>query len=264
VRLIAFDLETTGLEGDKARIIEFCFVELDESLADIARWTEMVDPQVPIPPETSAIHGITDAMVKGKTPFSAHASRIQALVQDAVLVAHNHQFDLEILSRELVRAGMAGLAPNHPCIDTQQIERFVNGHGLGACYQRYVGAPLDGAHRSEADTMACVAVLRGQRERHAGVLPADLESLLVPHVQRHFRPEQTGKRWLDHGHKFYADKGGNVLFGFGKHRDRPAKEHVDYLLWMRDKGEFPADVKAIVAELLGQAGIPLPGMRAVR
>ena len=258
MRLIAFDLETTGLEPDKARILEFCFVELDSELRELARWSELVDPQMAIPPETVAVHGITQDMVQGKQPFSHHATRIQAFVQDAVLIAHNHKFDLEVLSRELVRAGQAGLAPNHPCIDTHQVERFVNSHSLSACYERYVGTPLEGAHRSTADTLACIAVLKAQRERHAAALPQDLEGLLVPNLQRHFRPEETGKQWLDHGRRFYADTNGIIRFGFGKHRDKAAKEHADYLLWMRDKGDFPQDVKAIVGQALADAGLKLP------
>lgn len=254
MKLVAFDLETTGLDGEKARIVEFCFIELDEELHELARWSELVHPGMAIPADSARIHGITDAMVLDKPHFAAFAPRIQALVQDAVLVAHNHKFDLEILSRELNRAGQPGLRPNHPCIDTQRVEAFVNSHGLGATYQRYTGVAFDGAHRSAADTEATVEVLRRQRARHVDRLPATLEDLLVANLERRRNPDRPQRDWLDHGRKFYADAAGTICFNFGKHRGRPVFESADtrdYLAWIRDKGDFPDDVKMLVRTWIG-------------
>ena len=270
--LVAFDLETTGLDGEKARIIEFCFIELDAQLNEMSRWTETVHPGMPIPAETVKVHGITDEMVQGRPAFASFAPRIQALVQDAVLVAHNHKFDLEILSRELSRAGQPGLKPNHPCIDTQRIESFVNSHSLSETYKRYAGREFEGAHRSQADTAACVEVLRRQRQVHAAKLPPDLEGILVPNLDRLQRPDREEKNWLDHGRRFYADGKGTIRFGFGKYRDCPTLQvhqcvkeavpressHSDYLGWMRDKGDFPADVKGLVVSWIGPPAAPRP------
>jgi DNA polymerase III epsilon subunit-like protein len=277
MRLVAFDLETTGLDGEKARIIEFCLIELDGELGELARWSELVNPGMPIPEDSVKVHGITDTMVAGRPPFAHFAPRLQALVQEAVLVAHNHKFDLEILSRELRRAGQPGLRPNHPCIDTWQIEALLNSHSLSETYRRYTGSDMASAHRSEADTAACVEVLRRQRAAHAARLPADLEGLLVPNLERRFRPDREERNWLDHGRKFYADGKGSIRFGFGKYRDCPvlqvhkcARElpagreasHSDYLGWMRDKGEFPDDVKALVVSWIGTSPAARPGLPA--
>ncbi|MES2154557.1 MAG: 3'-5' exonuclease [bacterium] len=248
LRIVAFDLETTGLDGEKARIVEFCFIELDAGLAEMGRWSELVNPGMPIPEETVKVHGITDAMVASRPAFAAFASRVQALVQDAVLVAHNHKFDLEILSRELARAGQRALAPNHPCIDTHQIESYVNSHSLAATYERYVGTPFDGAHRSEADTAACVEVLRRQRKAHADKLPEDLDGLLVAHLDRRRNPERAERNWLDHGRRFYADGQGIVHFNFGPHKNHAifeSQETRSFMDWMLRR-DFPEDVKALV------------------
>jgi DNA polymerase-3 subunit epsilon len=253
MRLLAFDLETTGLDGEKARIVEFCFIELDAELRELSRWSELVNPGMPIPQETVEVHGITDAMVAGKPAFKEFAARIQAFVQDAVLVAHNHKFDLEILSRELGRSGQPGLKPNHPCIDTHRIESIVNSHSLGETYRRYFGREFAGAHRSEADTSATVEVLRRQREAHAAVLPADLEGLIVANMERRYRG-RDGRDWLDHGRRFYADSKGTIFYNFGKFRGRAifeTKETKDYLSWMRDKADFPDDVKALLVQWIG-------------
>jgi DNA polymerase-3 subunit epsilon len=207
---------------------------------------------MPIPGETVKVHGITDEMVAGRPAFPHFAARIQALVQDAVLVAHNHKFDLEILSRELARAGQAGLRPNHPCIDTHQVESIVNSHSLGETYKRYVGAEFAGAHRSEADTAATVEVLRRQRRAHAATLPPDLEGLLVRNLEQRRNPERAERDWLDHGRRFYADGKGIVHFNFGPHRGHPIFENAEtrsFLDWMLRR-DFPDDVKSLVKQWL--------------
>ncbi len=252
LRLVAFDLETTGLDGEKARVVEFCFIELDSDLGELGRWTELVHPGIAIPADTVKVHGITDEMVANRPQFATFASRIQALVQDAVLVAHNHKFDLEILSRELVRAGQPGLKPNHPCIDTHQVESFVNSHSLAETYKRYVGKEFEGAHRSEADTAACVEVLRQQRAKQAAKLPADLEGLLVANLERRRNPDRAERQWLDHGRRFYADSAGIVHYNFGPHKGHPIFESVEtrsFMDWMLRR-DFPDDVKALVKSWL--------------
>ena len=255
MKLVAFDLETTGVDAEKDRIVEFCFIELDEALEEKGRWGKLVHPGIPIPAETVAIHGITDEMVADKPPFAHHAARIQKLVEGAVLIGHSVRFDVGFLHNELIRAGQPGLAVNHATIDTVQIERNVNSHRLAACYERYTGKPLDDAHRSEADIAATVEVLRHQRQVHADKLPGDLEGLIGPRLHQHFHPEETPRVWLDHGRKFYED-GGEVFFAFGKHRDQKVDgndpDHTSYLSWMKDR-DFPEDTKAVVDKLLGVA-----------
>lgn len=268
MRLVAFDLETTGLDGEKARIVEFCFIELGDDLQELGRWTELVHPGIPIPAEVVKVHGIADADVAGRPGFRQFAPRIQALVQDAVLVAHNHRYDLEILARELQRAGERGLDPNHPCIDTYQIESFVNSNRLGAVYQRYTGQPLDDAHRSQADTVATVAILRHQLDRHKALLPGDRDGLLAANLERVIRPDGPTRRWLDHGRRFWADGDGVLRYGFGPFRDCPLqrvhdctrddpgqRDHRDYLASLARPGSrHSAATKELAQRFLEDLG----------
>lgn len=253
MKYVAFDLETTGTDADRDRIVEFCFIELDPELNEKGRWSALVNPGGPIPKEVVDVHGITDEMVADKPGFEAHAPRIQHLVSDATLIAHNHRFDISFLHNELKRAGQPGLAVEHPSIDTLQIERQVNSHRLEPMYMRYTGQTMGDAHRSEADTAATVEVLRRQRAAHADKLPTTLEGLQVKALIKHFDPDARMKSWLDHGHKFYEVEG-KPFFGFGKYRDAAIDignpDHKSYLLWMRDR-DFPADAKAVVNRLLG-------------
>ena len=258
MKLVAFDLETTGTEPEADRIVEFCFIELTPELEEKGRWGRLVNPGRPMPPEVVAVHGITDDMVANEPPFATHASRIQRLVEGAVLVGHSVRFDVAFLHAELVRAGQPGLQVNHATIDTVQIERAVNSHRLASCFERYTGKPMADAHRSEADIQATVEVLRAQRQAHADRLPASLEGLIGPQLHRHFHPDEEVREWLDHGRKFY-DEGGRTFFGFGKFRgqaiDAKDADHTSYLAWMKDR-DFPEDTKRVVGKLLAAALAP--------
>ncbi len=255
-RILAFDLETTGLEPERDRILEFCFIEVDTNLQQVGSpFSALVDPGVEISEEIQQITGIEPAMVAGKPPFSHHAARIQRLVEGATLIAHNHRFDVAFLHAELSRAGQTGLAPNHPCIDTIAIERVVNGHSLEACFERYTGRKLEGAHRSQADTEATLEVLRAQMAKHADILGEDAAALTQPKLVQLRDPEADVRTWLDHGHRFYQDGSGVVRFGFSKHRHEPVHEHKDFLQWMRSR-DFPTDTLQIVDRLLEQGPAP--------
>jgi DNA polymerase III subunit epsilon len=281
MKVVAFDLETTGLEAERDRVLEFCFVELDDQLQERGRWSRLVDPGVPVSKEITEITGITTEMVKGQPPFSAHAPRIQALVKDAVLVAHNSSFDVPFLHMELVRAGQTGLAPDHPCVDTLVIERHVNSHRLSEVYKRYVGKEFEGSHRSEADVLATVEVLRRQRESHKAALPgSDLSDLLVSKVDQHFGGDQRVRHWLDHGRRFYKDPAGIIVLAFGPYRGCPAVQvhackagnsgtHEEFLRWMLRR-DFPTETKAAVEMILRALpsrpplGLPAPPSDAGR
>lgn len=263
MKVVAFDLETTGLEVERDRVLEFCFVELDDALNEKARWTRLVDPGIPVSKDIEELTGISTAMVQGQPPFATHAPRIQALVKDAVLIAHNSAFDVPFLHMELLRAGQRGLDPDHPCIDTLVIERHVNSHRLADVYRRYVGAPVDGLHRSEADVTATVEVLRRQRAAHKDALPnqgAALDDLLVAKVDQHFGGDKRVRHWLDHGRRFYRDPAGTIVLGFGPYRGCPAIRwhtckagnegtHEEFLRWMLRR-DFPSDTKAAVEMIL--------------
>ena len=275
MKVVAFDLETTGLEVERDRVLEFCFVELDEDLVEKGRWSRLVDPGVPVSKDIEELTGISTAMVKGQPPFASHAPRIQALVKDAVLVAHNSAFDVPFLHMELLRAGQPGLAPDHPCVDTLVIERHVNSHRLADVYKRYVGAPFDGGHRSEADVSATVEVLRRQRAAHKDALPnagASLADLLVAKVDQHFGGDKRVRHWLDHGRRFYRDPAGTIVLGFGPYRGCPAIQvhtckagndgtHEEFLRWMLRR-DFPTDTKAAVEMILRALPARPPGAPA--
>ncbi len=245
-RIVAFDLETTGLDPENDRIVEFCFIELDDGLDELSRWSERVNPGVPIPPETTAVHGITDADVAACPTFDAFADRIQAILDDSILMAYNHGFDINTVHYELVRHGRQGLRMDHPVIDPLVIFRQHHPHSLAGAVKQYLDESFDDAHAAEADTEKMVDVFRAQIKAHG--LPAKASDNLL----------QRDRRFLDRSRKFYEDTEGVVRFGFGKYRHEPINEHIDYVQWMINR-DFPEDTKNVAKRLIDASLETSPG-----
>lgn len=245
--LLAFDLETTGLDTGNDRIIEFCFLSLDAELNVTGRYHGLVNPKVPIPPESTEIHGISDDDVAAAPPFSFHTKRIQELVDSSILVAHNGYFDMAVLNAELMRHGEEGLSPNHPLIDTLLIEKYVNSHKLEAAFERYEGGTFENAHRAEADTRATVAVLKGQMREHASKLPPEVDKFVTNEIKKLAGHEI--KVFLDHDRRFFKDDDGVVRFNFGKHKGEDVQSRRGYLEWMLRR-EFSTDTLRVVNAIL--------------
>jgi DNA polymerase-3 subunit epsilon len=236
--VIAFDLEATGLNPEFDRIVEFCLIGLDNDLNDVSRWTERVNPGIPIPQETTDIHGIADADVAELPIFAHHAAKIQKALEGATLMAYNHGYDLNLIHYELTRHGQPGLDMDHPVIDPLVIFRQNHPHSLSGAVKHYLDRELgdDEAHSADGDAAAMVDVFRAQIKAHG--LPATAEGNLV----------QRDRRFLDRAKRFYEDAEGISRFGFGKHRHEPVAKHVDYLQWMLAK-DFPEETKNVAKQL---------------
>ena len=134
------------------------------------------------------------------------------------------------------------------CIrDSLLIERYVNSHKLEAAYQRYVGQPFTGAHRAEADTLATIEVLKGQRQRYPEMLPTEAHRLVSDEIKKLAGHEL--KEFLDHDRRFYRDTEGVVRFNFGQHRGDEVQKRRGYLEWMVRR-EFSTDTLKVVKSLL--------------
>lgn len=248
-RFVALDLETTGTDSARDRIVEFCVLELDADLAVLGRWAERVDPGMPIPPAATAIHGIRDEDVRGLPKFNVHAPRMQQLIEHAIVIAYNAPFDLGFVHEELTRAGQAGLVVDHPSIDPLDLFRRAVPHTLEGAVRFYLGREHAPSHRAEADAVAAVDVLRAQRARHAD-LAGPLDAL-VP---------KRDVRWLDRGRRLYEDDAGVVRFGFGRHKGEPIAARLDYVTWMLQQ-DFPQEVRNVLQRALSDARSPTPAPR---
>lgn len=120
---VAFDLETTGLIPISCRIVEFGAVRFTLSAGELETFEQIVDPECPIPPDATRIHGITDAMVRGMPTVAGVLPRFLSFLggPDTVLLAHNASFDIGFLSLAMAKSGIP--FPANTVIDTLDVSR---------------------------------------------------------------------------------------------------------------------------------------------
>lgn len=175
MHVVALDTETCALGRGRDSIVQFCAVELDETLRETARWTQLIDPGIRIPPFATRIHGISDADVRGAPRFAEIARPLRRLITPgSVFVAYNAAFDLGVLNLEFARCGVPGIPRDQPVLDPLLLERRLTPRNLGAVYRRYTGRELEGAHDAEADTLGMIEILRHQRVVHRDRMPEGL------------------------------------------------------------------------------------------
>lgn len=237
MKIVAFDLETTGLDRNTDRIVEFSFVTLDENLTEVAQLESIVNAGMPSSPGAFNVHKITDQEAAKYPAFSHFAPSVQALVQDAVLLAHNHEFDMAILHNELARCGQPGIPIDQAYLDTREIEYGINPNTLEALHLRYVGHLHENAHRARGDTDATVRVLAHQLKKLMGGVA----------------PLVSKGKFLDRDRKFVKNDDGVPCFNFGKNYGKPVATDPDYLKWMLG-GTFLPETKAVARQLLDQLG----------
>jgi DNA polymerase-3 subunit epsilon len=245
--LVIFDTETTGTDPKFDRIVEFAAVKLRPDGRRV-RMRTLVDPKVPIPPEASRIHGITDEAVKGAPTLVETAADILKFIEGADLAGYNVvRFDIPILRAELERVDMELPLEGVRVIDPQVIFFNREPRDLQAAVRFYCGRDLEGAHGALVDSEAALDVLLAQLERYPD-LPADVAGL----AER--SSIASDDRYVDADRRFIW-RHGEAYFNFGKMRGkslREVSERVEdrgILKWIQNK-DFSEEVKKIAGEAL--------------
>ena len=250
--LLVFDLETTGLDVAKDRIVEISCVKITPDGNREVR-TRRLNPGIPISPQATAVHGITDADVAAEPSFTKVARSLFELLDGCDLSGYNiEHFDLPMLVREFERAGLKFPKSPVSVIDTYKVFIAQEPRDLGSAYRFYCGGKLDHAHSAEADAMAAAEILTAQINRYDD-LPTNIADL---HEFCH--PQHPD--WIDPDGKILW-KGDEAVLGFGKYRDHPLREICDndreYLEWVAFRGDFSEEVKRIArAALKGEFPSP--------
>lgn len=241
--LVVFDVETTGVDIAKDRIITLAAVwrKGDEVLTREFK----VNPGVPIPAEATAVHGISDDDVKDWPSFKEVAAEVLEIFKDADIAGFNsNKFDVPILAEELERAGLSLYDPNRKFIDAFVIFRKKHPRDLAAAYLTYCGRVLENAHDAMADTEATFEILEAQMAAYADEFP-DRKSL---HDYCEF-----GNRADFTGHLVWGDDG-RLMFNFGKWAGKAVThdhETIGYAEWMLSK-DFSNTTKAILRDCLAK------------
>jgi DNA polymerase-3 subunit epsilon len=161
-----FDLETTGVNLSTDRIIEVAIIKiLPDGTRQVKR--KLLNPGIPIPPETTAIHGITDDMVKDAPSFKQCGNELKQFIENCDMGGYNsNRFDIPILMEEFLRAGMEVDLSACRMVDVQHIFYKMEPRTLTAAYKYYCDKELVDAHSAEADVNATIDVFMSQIERY--------------------------------------------------------------------------------------------------
>jgi DNA polymerase-3 subunit epsilon len=242
-RPIAFlDLETTGVSIGSDRIVEISIFKI---LPDKTSQSETmrINPTIPIPAETSAIHGIYDKDVKDCPTFKELAPKLLAILDPCDLAGYNsNKFDIPLLVEEFLRVEVDFDMQNRKCIDVQNIFHKMEQRTLSAAYRFYCQKELENAHTAEADVRATYEVLEAQLEKYSS-LSHDVGAL---------HTFSSANDNVDLAGRIVRDKKGVEVFNFGKHKGKPVldvfKNEPSYYNWMMD-GDFPLSTKRVLTQL---------------
>ena len=250
-----FDLETTGVNISTDRIIEICIVRVSPPNETVEVKTFRVNPGMPIPDQSSAIHGIYDKDVADKPAFAEIAQQVFQFMKDCDLGGFNSiRFDIPLLIEEFFRAGIEFDISKRKLIDSQRIFHLMEPRTLGAAYRFYCNKDLENAHSAEADTLATYHILKAQIARYADKQVKDAEgkvSVPIKNDMQVLHDFSVGNMVDLAGRMVMSDKG-DELFNFGKYKGMKVKDTLlkdpMYYDWIM-KGDFPQDTKKKLTQI---------------
>lgn len=240
--LCIFDLETTGVQVAKDRIVEISILKVNPDASRESK-TWLVNPEMPIPKESSDIHGITDEKVKDSPKFKEIAGKVLEMISGCDLGGFNsNRFDVPLLAEELLRAGLDFDLSKFKLVDAQTIFHKMEPRNLTAAYQFYCRKNLENAHSAEADVLATFEVLDAQ-VGHYPDLPNDIASL--SEISSHHK-------FADLAGFIAFDKENKEVFTFGKYKGQRVKEvfqkDLGYYGWIQN-ADFPLYTKKVLTSI---------------
>jgi len=237
-----FDLETTGINVAKDRIVEISILKVFPNGNKESK-TWLVNPEMNIPKEVIAIHGISNEKVADEPTFKELAAQIHEMIKGCDLGGYNsNRFDIPLLVEELLRADIDFDMKNVVSVDVQTIFHKMEQRTLSAAFQFYCGKDLQGAHSAEADTNATFEVLKSQLDKYENL--------------------ENDMSWLSNysSHKKSADFAGFIgydknkveIFAFGKYKGKQVEKVLEdepgYFGWMQN-ADFPLYTKRVLTAI---------------
>lgn len=240
--LVFFDLETTGINIAKDRIVEIAILKVHPD-GQKESYVQRVNPIIHIPKEVSEIHGITNEMVLNEPTFKEIAPKVNELLKGCDLAGFNsNRFDIPLLAEEMLRAGADFSMKNRASIDVQTIYHKKEQRNLSAGYKFYCDKDLKDAHSAEADTQATYEILNAQVSMYE-----DLEETVnaLSEYSNH-------KKRADFAGFILFDQDDDEIFSFGKYKGRKVTEVLDenpgYFAWIQN-ADFPLYTKKVLTEI---------------
>lgn len=240
--LIFFDLETTGVNASKDRIVEISYIKLMPNGTEVEK-TLRINPEMHIPEEATAVHGITDADVADKPRFKDIAKELARVFEGCDIAGFNsNRFDVPLLAEEFLRADVDVDFSHRRFVDVQTIFHKMEQRTLSAAYKFYCGKDLDDAHSANADTRATYEVLKAQLDKYPS-LQNDIDFL---------SKFSTHNRNVDLAGRIVYNDNNVEVFNFGKYKGIPVEEVLKtdsgYFGWILN-GDFPQNTKKVLTNI---------------
>ena len=238
--IVFFDLETTGLQIAKDRIVEISILKVFPNGNKESK-TWLVNPTIPIPEEITDIHGISDEKVANEPTFNELSKEISNLIHNCDLGGYNsNKFDIPLLAEEFLRSGIDFDMKNRKAIDVQNIFHKLEQRTLVAAYKFYCDKDLTNAHSAEADTIATYEVLLSQLDKYD-----ELEN----NVSFLSKFSERGGKFADMAGFIRYNKEEEEILSFGKYRGVTLKEiwndNPGYFSWIQN-ADFPLYTKNVM------------------
>lgn len=242
--IVFFDLETTGTSITRDRIVEISYIKVFPDREDVEELCMRINPEMPIPAPSTAVHHITDDDVKDAPTFRDIAAQLRNVFANADIAGYNsNKFDVPLLIEEFGRVGMNFDVNLHRFVDVQNIFHKMEQRTLVAAYKFYCGKNLEGAHSALADTRATYEVLKSQLDRYADELENDIDKLA--------EFSKSG-RGVDLACRVVLNDNDEPVFNFGKHKGRRVedvfKTERSFYSWVM-QGDFPKNTKDVLTGL---------------
>jgi DNA polymerase-3 subunit epsilon len=240
--LVFFDLETTGVNISTDRIVEISYLKVYPDGKEESK-TRRINPQMHIPEQVTAVHGITDEDVKDCPTFKEIAKSLAAQIEGCDLAGFNsNRFDIPLLAEEFLRAGISIDLNKRKFIDIQTIYHKMEPRNLIAAYKYYCGKDLTQAHSAEADTRATYEVLMAQLDIYPE-LENDINKLSA---------FSSFTNNVDFAGRMIFNEQGEEVINFGKYKGKLVKDVLSrdpgYYSWIM-QGDFSLDTKQKLTEI---------------
>jgi len=253
--LAFFDLETTGVNVGSDRIVEIAILKAMPDGSEVIK-TLKINPEMPIPLQSSLIHGIYDEHVVNEPTFKVVAQELADFIGDADLAGYNsNRFDIPVLLEEFLRAGVDLDMADRKFVDVQNIFHQMEQRTLRAAYKFYCDKDIVNAHSAEADIKATYHVLLAQLERYKDVDFEDKQGKISQPVLNDVDALHTFTNMnkpVDFAGRMVFNDHHEEVFNFGKHKGKTVEQVFDvepsYYAWMK-QGDFPLYTKKKLEEI---------------
>jgi len=242
--IVFFDLETTGLKISKDRIVEIAIMKIyPNGNTESKSW--LVNPTIPIPKDSTEIHGISDKDVKNEPTFKEIANDIYNIMNNCDLAGYNsNKFDIPLIAEEFIRSDINFNFKNCKSVDIQNIFHQLEKRTLIAAYKFYCNKDLLNAHSAKSDTNATYEILLAQIEKYD-----ELEN----NIDFLSDFSQIGEKYVDLAGFIRFNKNQEEVFSFGKYKNQTLSqiwhENPGYFSWI-NQAEFPQYTKKITNDFV--------------